>query len=126
MLALEEGDRAYTSGAYEDAIRAYESYLQLAPVDSADKDEILFRLGLMSALDTRPTSGWPRAATYLRQLTQEFPQSPLATPANLILTMRSELTQLTADTQKRDERIKQLTTELDRLKKVDAERRRKP
>jgi hypothetical protein len=69
---------------------------------------------------------WPRAAAYLMMLTEEFPGSPLKTAANLILSLRSEVESLTADSQRREERIKQLSAELDRLKKIDAERQRRP
>jgi len=46
--------------------------------------------------------------------------------ANLILSLRAEIDQVAADSKQRDLRIKQLTTELDRLKKIDADRRKRP
>ena len=56
----------------------------------------------------------------------EHPNSPYKQPANLILSLRSELDQAAADNKQRDLKIKQLTTELDRLKRIDADRRKKP
>jgi outer membrane protein assembly factor BamD (BamD/ComL family) len=124
-VALEEGDRAFTASDYEDACRAYEDYLRLAP--SRDQhDQVLFRLGLSYALRKSPRPDWQRATTLLRQLMNDYPNSPFKPPAELILALRSEVGQVNAGAKQRNERIKQLSTELDRLKKIDAERRKRP
>ena len=69
---------------------------------------------------------WQRAAATFKQLADEFPNSPFKPAANLLVALRSEIDQVNADSKVRDQRIKQLTTELDRLKKIDADRRRRP
>ena len=82
----------------------------------------------------RPVVGWRyyrhqdtcQRAKERQQLIEEFPNSSLKPQANLILSLHSEVDQVTADNKLRDQRIKQLTTELDRLKKIDADRRRRP
>jgi hypothetical protein len=96
-------------------------------VASADAkpDEALFHLGLMYAVEG-PGRDWQRATAYLKQVVAEFPQSPLRRAAELVLNLHNETTQLTADAEKRELRIRQLTTELERLKQIDAERRRRP
>ena len=124
-VALEEGDQAFTANDYEAACRAYENYLRIAP--SRDRhDQVLFRLGLGYALRKNPSPDWERAATVLRQLLNDYPNSLFKPPAELILALRSEVGQVNAGAKLRDERIKQLTAELDRLKRIDAERLKRP
>lgn len=121
--ALNEAERAFNAGSYDAAGRAYEDYLRLYPAGT-QRDLALFRLGLAYAL--RPTADWQRASSAFRQIVEGFPASPFKAPANLILSLHSELDQLNSGTQQRDQRIKQLTTELDRLKRIDADRRKRP
>src|SRR6266581_1110135 len=118
-LALDNADRAFSAGSYDEAARAYESYLK--DPGGTRRDEALFRMGLAYAL--RPAVDWQRASSALRQIVEVFPNSPLKAPASLILSLHSELDQVNANTQQRDQRIRQLTTELDRLKRIDADRR---
>lgn len=125
VTAFDQAERAFAAGNYQEAARAYESYLQLTP-DGGKRDEALFRLALAYALPENPNHDWRRATTWLKQLVDQFPQSPFKPPARLILALHSEVGELTADTQKREQRMRQLSTELDKLKKIDAERRRRP
>ena len=122
-LAFDEAQLAFNAGSYEEACRAFESYLRLSPAGS-QRDQALFRLGLGYVL--RSPADWQRASEALHQIVEGFPASPFKAPANLILTLHSEVGQLYATTQQRDQRIKQLTTELDRLKRIDADRRKRP
>jgi len=73
-----------------------------------------------------PATDWPRATATLKQLLEEYPESPLKAQANLILSLRADLDQVTNDARQRDQKLRQLTTELDRLKKIDADRRKRP
>jgi len=117
---LERADRAFTTGAYDDAIRDYEQGLRLSP-PSNEREQALFRLSLAYALrSTNPD--WQRATMLLKQLVDEYPNGVLKPPAALILSLHSDLDQLAA----RDQRIRQLTTELERLKQIDAQRRTRP
>jgi len=121
--ALDGAERAFNAGNYEAAGRAYEDYLRVYPAGT-QRDQALFRLGLAYAL--RPAPDCQRASSAFRQIVEGFPASPFKAPANLILSLHSELDQLNSGTQQRDQRIKQLTTELDRLKRIDADRRKRP
>lgn len=123
--ALDQADRAFTSGSYDEAARAYENYLRLTP-SGGQRDQALFHLGLTYALRPAPATDWQRAAATFKQLIDEYPDSPFKPPANLIVSLHSGLDQAAADSKQRDQRIKQLTTELDRLKKIDADRRKRP
>ena len=120
---LYQADRAFAAGNYDEAGRGYEGYLRASPAGE-QRDQALFHLGLTYVLRPAP-SDWQRAATVFKQLIDEYPNSPLKPQANLILSLHSEVDQATADNKLRDQRIKQLTTELDRLKKIDADRRRR-
>jgi outer membrane protein assembly factor BamD (BamD/ComL family) len=122
---LDQADRAFTSGNYDDAAREYEDYLRLTPSGGL-RDQALFRLGLTYALRSAPAADWARASSSLKQLMAEFPNSSFRPAARLILSLHSEMDQVKSDSKQRDERIKQLTTELDRLKKIDADRRKSP
>jgi TolA-binding protein len=117
-------DRAFISGNYDEAARGYENYLR--STDKGPLDEVLFHLALTYALRPAPAGDWSRAAAMFKQLIEEYPTSPLKAPAMLILSLRSELDQGIADAKQRDLKVKQLTTELDRLKKIDADRRKRP
>ena len=59
----------------------------------------------------------------LRQLVSLHPQSPFKAQAELLLRLQDEGNRLQADLGKRDERIKELTRELEKLKQIDMERR---
>ncbi len=121
--ALDEADRAFNSGSYDDAARDYENYLRSDP-EGSRRDEALFHMGLAYAL--RSTADWQRASSAFKQIVEVFPDSPFKPPASLILSLHSELDQVNASVQQRDQRLRQLTTELDRLKKIDADRRKRP
>jgi TolA-binding protein len=122
---LDDANRAFVSGSYDEAARGYEDYLRSTP-SGGQRDQVLFQLALTYALRPVPGGDWQRASATLKQLIDEFPVSPLKAPANLILTLRAELDQVALDAKQRDQRIKQLTTELDRMKKIDADRRKRP
>ncbi len=125
VVTLDNANRAFNQRNYLEAVRSYEEYLKL-DARGAHRDEALFRLGLIYATVENPGHDWIRSTLFLKRLVSEHPDSPLTTPANVIIGLYSEVTQLRADSQARDQRIRQLSTELDRLKKIDAERRKLP
>jgi len=120
---LEEANRQFASGRYDEAARAYENYLRTTQ-SGEQRDEALFHLGLIYVLRPAPTADWKRASATLTKLVEEYPGSPFTAPANVIVSVRKELLKSGARVTQRDQTIKQLTTELDRLKKIDAERRK--
>ena len=113
---FDQANLAFDAGRYYEAAQSYEAYLQRETAGT-HRDEALFREALSYGLLSNPD--WSRVTTLLKQLVDRHPQSPLRAAATLILSLQS-------DTQKRDQRIKQLTTELDKLKQIDAERRKRP
>ena len=125
VTGLEQADRAFIGGNYDEAGREYENYLRLSP-SGGQRDQALFRLGLTYTLRANPGPDWNRATSVFKQLVDEYPDSPLKPSANLILSLHSELDQINAESKQRDQRIRQLSVELERLKKIDSERGKRP
>src|SRR5262245_30258306 len=122
---LELANRAFVSGDYDDAARRYEDYLRTTPSGN-QRDQALFNSALVYAIRQTPPADWNRAITNLKQLIDEYPNSPYKAPASLLLSLHADVDQAATDAKQRDQKIKQLTTELDRLKKIDADRRKRP
>ena len=115
---LDQADMAFNAGSYVDAARIYETVLHgTKPVEN--KDALLFHLALSYALPQNPNADWNKIAGLLKQVVDQYPHSIYKPEANLILN-------LLTDSQKRDQRIKQLTNDLDKLKQIDADRRKRP
>jgi hypothetical protein len=122
---FEQGELAFDIGDYVEAIRDYETYLRWMP--NGDRiDEVLFHVGMAYVLRTKPPANWQRATANLRRLVNEHPDSPLKPTANLILSLHSHADQLARDVKARNQVMQQLSTELERLKKIDANRLKRP
>jgi tetratricopeptide (TPR) repeat protein len=117
----ERGDRAFTAGSYDEAIQAYQKLLHISP-GGGGHDETLFRLGLCYALRNGGEPDWQRAKTFLKQLVSDYPRSLLKPPAVLIVTLRSQAEELSGDVKAREQAMRQLSVELERLKQIDADR----
>jgi hypothetical protein len=118
---LEQAELAFTLGNYPEAIQTYE-----ALPSGEQNDQVLFHLGVAYVLNDKPTADWVRAKANLERLVEEYPDSSLTPTAALILSLRSRAVQLARDTKARNEAIQQLSTELERLKRIDADRRKRP
>ena len=115
---LEQAERAFALGNYPEAIQTYEA------LPSRDQsDQALFHLGIAYVLND---ANRVRAKANLKRLVDEYPDSSLTPTAALILSLRSRAVQLGRDTKARNEAIQQLSTELERLKRIDADRRKRP
>jgi tetratricopeptide (TPR) repeat protein len=119
----EQADHAFTAGSYDEAIQGYEKFLMVSPGGDG-RGEALFRLALSYALRSNRDSDWQRARTTLKQLIDEYPNSSLKPPALVILTLRSQADELSGNIKAREQAIKQLSAELERLKQIDADRGR--
>ena len=53
----------------------------------------------------------------------EFPESPYRKQAEYILALKTQIERLRSDIRKRDEAVKELSEELNRLKQIDMQRR---
>ena len=123
---LLEADRALAAGNYDEAARNYESHARSTTPGDLERDEALLGWALTFALRPAPATDWPRATALLKQLLDESPNSRLKGPVSLILQLHADLDLTASDAKARDLRIRQLSTELDRLKKIDSDRRKRP
>jgi outer membrane protein assembly factor BamD (BamD/ComL family) len=124
MSPLAEANQIFNSGNYPEAIKAYENYLQRQP-SGEYRDEALFQLAIAFAMPSTSTDQG-KSITVLKQLIEQCPDSPYTVYATVILALQSELLQANADAQKWQRLVKQLTTEIDKFKQIDANRRKRP
>jgi TolA-binding protein len=124
VTTLENATQEFARADYAGAARDFQQYLTLVP-SGGRRDEALFHLGLIYSQPGDPRLDWQRAGNYFNQVVNEFPNSPLKPAAQLILTLKSETVQLAAESETRNQRIRQLNTELERLIRIDSERRPK-
>jgi outer membrane protein assembly factor BamD (BamD/ComL family) len=123
--ALAEAESAYNSGDFPRAASAYGSYLQSKP-QWAGMDAILFRYAVSQSLGNVSVKETASTETF-KQLIKEYGDSPYAASAQRILEFRDNLARTQqSELKARDEKIRQLTDELEQLKKVDSGRRRTP
>ena len=122
--ALNNATTAFARADYTQAARDFQQYLNLTP-SGGQRDQALFHLGLIYSMPGDSRLDWQRAGNYFNQVANEFPSSPLKPAAQLILVLKSETVQLAAESETRNQRIRQLNTELERLIRIDSERRPK-
>ena len=116
-----EAERYFTDGNYRQAAQAFEKFLRSFP-KAPDRDRALFHLGFSLALSGNDKDFLQTEAA-LRRLIAEFPRSPYRRQAEWILSLRAQIVQLQSNIKDRDERIQQLSNELNKLKSIDFDRR---
>jgi tetratricopeptide (TPR) repeat protein len=116
------GEKYFAAGDYAKAAQAYEAYLAKDST-SANRDAAYFRLALSHALPEGRSRDLPQAMKLLALFLDRFPQSPLRPQAELLLSFQKDIDRLRVDVGKRDERIKDLTLELEQLKQIDMQKR---
>ncbi len=120
-----DGETSFQTGKYADAIRSYEKYLLEDPVTQY-RDVAMFKLGLAHTLACASAECRARSLqqsqVQFRHLVSLFPKSPFSTEARFILSLQNDIEKMRADAKSQEEKIKKLTDELERLKKIDLER----
>jgi tetratricopeptide (TPR) repeat protein len=111
----------FDNARYVLAARSYELYLKDYPSKTND-DRILFRLGLCYALADSSAAGFRKARDRFERLIALYPDSPYKPQAKLIMALQDQIEQKAAELQNNEERIRQLTEELNKLKKIDMQR----
>jgi TolA-binding protein len=107
--------RKYVQGEYTGAALDFEEYLKLVP-SGGERDRALFYLGIIYA-----SQDWQKAGTHLNQLVTEFPESPLKPPAQLILSLREQTTQLSGEVARLNGEASQLRNEAAELRNNSSE-----
>ena len=120
--SLDLGERRLQIGKYAQAAKAFEDYLKENP-KSTLRDRALFQLGLSKALASDSTRDLRSAESVLKQLVAEFPSSPYKYQAAFILGLQSQIDKLKTDIKDREEKIRKLSEELQKLKEIDLQRR---
>lgn len=119
---LQIADGYFESGDYPNAIKSFNHYLQ-GQAGAPDADRALFRLALAYGVADGATQDLPKGMQLLQQLVKQYPASPFKPPAILLLRLQDDVTRLKADMTKRDEKVKELAKELEKLKQIDMGRR---
>jgi outer membrane protein assembly factor BamD (BamD/ComL family) len=133
---LKQGEISFEKADYGQAVLAYENYLSGTP-DPKEHDRVLYRLALAYAIPGHASHNPERSTELLNRLVSLFPESPLKPQAQYMLrlqaesenlkaineSIQAELEKTRAGVKERDERIRLLRDELDKLKKIDLERR---
>lgn len=114
-LALASANREFASGDCVSAARNFERYLELVP-SGGDRDQALFHLGLINSIPECGRQDWDTATGYLKRLAVEFPQSSYSTTAHLILSLRDQASQISAEIARLTAEQQQLRTEGTRLR----------
>jgi tetratricopeptide (TPR) repeat protein len=112
------GEMNFQIGNYSRAANYYEAFLKDSP-KAKDRDRALYYLGLARAI----TLDSGRAETAFKRLISEFPKSQYKNPAEYILGIQARIENLKSEVKDRDEKIKRLSEELQKLKDIDMQRR---
>lgn len=86
----------------------------------------MFRLGMSQTLACASSECRAKSQEVFKRLVSRSPQSPYSAEARFILGLQGEIEKLKSDSKQREEKLKKLTDELDRLKKIDLERQPTP
>ena len=114
-------EQDFEAGQYQQAAESYEKFLYTFP-KAPNHDRALFHLGLSLALAGEDRDMRQTEAAF-QKLIAEFPQSSYRRQAEWILSLQTRIRQMQSDLKDRDDRIRQLGDELQKLKSIDLERR---
>jgi TolA-binding protein len=112
----------FQEGKYRQAALSFEEFLS-SNRESKDRAQALFHLGMSRALANDSSRDLRRAEDAFKRLVSEFPDSPYAKQAEFILGLQAQIEKLKSDAKERDDRIKRLSEELQKLKEIDMQRR---
>jgi TolA-binding protein len=114
------GEMNFQIGSYGTATKFYQAFLNDYP-KSPDRDKALFHMGIACALSS--TRDLIQMEAAFKKLTSEFPHSQYRGQAEFILGMQAQIEKLRLDVKDRDEKVKRLSEELQKLKDIDMQRR---
>ncbi len=119
---FEVGEMNFQAGNYRLAARSFEAYLNANP-KSKNRDQALFHLGLSRMLANDSSRDMHQAEAAFKRLINEFPTSPHKSEAEFILGLQAQIERLKSDVKERDDKIKRLSEELQKLKEIDLQRK---
>jgi hypothetical protein len=116
------GEENFAAGSYQEAALSYEVFIRENP-DHPKVDPANFKLGLAYAFVNDSPQSRLRARRQLRRFIENFPESPYRRQAEFILGLHRDIDKLRSESVEKDKQIKRLAEELERLKKIDLEKR---
>ena len=116
-----DGEASFLGGKYADAVRSYERFVREEPITQY-KDVAMFRIAMSQALLCTSSECRARSLDAFKRLISLYPDSPYSAEARFLLSLQADIEKSKSDTRARDEKIKSLTDELEKLKKIDLER----
>jgi tetratricopeptide (TPR) repeat protein len=120
--SFELGEMDFQVGNYKQAAQSYETFLS-SNRESKDRAEALFHLGWSRVLADDSSRDLRQAEVHFQRLIAEFPDSRFRKQAEFILGLLNQIDKLRADVKERDDKIKRLGEELQKLKDIDLSRK---
>lgn len=115
-------EQSFEQRDYASAARAYEAFLK-THVPSSNAEKALFRLALIHTLPESPLNDVEEATRLLTKFLETYPDGTYAPEARLILRLHGRSRELETETSEKDERIRQLSDELSKIKAIDLRKR---
>ncbi len=122
LSTFQRGEKLFEDKKYSAAARVYEEYLRRP--DPKNHCTALFHLGISRILGGGGSpQGALEAEVAFKSVLTTFPNCPHRPEAEMILGLKAQIDRLKDDAKERDERIRQLTEELQKLKEIDLQRK---
>lgn len=122
---LADADAYFAAAKFGAASLSYSMYLK-EKTAVRNRDYALFRRAVSEALQGTTQRGTKVAEDALEELIAQYPASPYASEGRLLLALIRDNRKLRGESTAKDETIKSLQADLDRLKKIDMDRRVPP
>jgi hypothetical protein len=118
--ALALAEALYAGADYVGAARAYEDQISLR-TDDPRNDRVFWRLGMIWLVHGAPNRDWRRGEQNLRELSERFPSSPFGEAAEYVLDLRQELAALRSESDRQEQEILTLQSQIEAMKRIDLE-----
>ncbi len=118
---FQQAERDFENAKYMSAARGYEQYLKMP--DPKNQPRALFHLGMSRLLSGGTPRDMRRAEVAFKTILNMFPDGPYRDQAEFILGLQAQIERLRNDVKDRDEKVRQLGEELQKLKSIDMQRK---
>lgn len=119
---LNLADIEFERGNLEAAVHLYDTALKAPEISRQDRAHALLRSAVAHLLPDSPFHDPEQGKKRIETLVEEFPESPLALEASVILILMEERSRLESKTRGQAAQIEELTQRLDALKRIDLRR----
>jgi hypothetical protein len=119
---LNLADIEFERGNLEAAVHLYDTALNAPEISGQDRAHALLRSAVAYLLPNSPFHDPEQGKKRMETLVEEFPESPLALEASVILILMEERSRLQSRTRGQARQIEELNQQLDALKRIDLRR----